>query len=138
MWREALSCASITGTSSGNVQYLARQLAADLEESKDYASAAIICEDYLKDNARATYLLCKAYQFAEAIRLVGLHGEPELFATVIDPGLVEGFNSTIELFADCKKQLGEQIPRLRELRLKKRDEPRKFLGSATSSLLTFR
>ena len=45
---------------------------------------------------------------------------------MIDPGLVEGMGSMTELLADCKSQLNAQIPRIRELRIKKAEDPLAF------------
>lgn len=124
MWREALSCAGFRQLTGRDLTDMASDLADELEESKDYQGAARVCLDYLSDVGRSAGLLCKAYQFQEAIRLVVLHDKVGLLETV-DTGLVECFNSTTELLADCKAQIGAQVPRLRELRVKKLQEPRK-------------
>jgi elongator complex protein 1 len=133
MWREALSCASLLPLSQQDLKILARDLAEGLVESKDFQSAARIHVEYLSDAEQAARLLCKAYQFAEAARIVALHGNHEMLDSVVDAGLVECFNSTTELLADCKAQIGAQVPRLRELRIKKEQEPRKFLVINTTA-----
>lgn len=128
LWREALSCASLLPLPQIELLSLARDLADGLCESKDYASAATIHVDYLSETESAARLFCKAYLFADAMRLVALKGRPELLTEVIDPGLIEAFNSTTELVADCKAQLSAQVPRLAELRLKKHIDPLAFYG----------
>jgi len=60
------------------------------------------------------------------MRVVTLHRRPELIEEVIDPGLVEASGSMTEFLAECKGQLQAQVPRLRELRIKKEEDPRKF------------
>ena len=105
---------------------LARTLAEVLIESKDFFSAATIHLDYLSDLSTATKIFCKGYYFAEAIRIAGLNQRMDLLETVIDPGLVNGMGSMIELLADCKSQLNAQVPRIRELRLKKVEDPSAF------------
>jgi elongator complex protein 1 len=127
MWREALSCAGILKLTGRDLTDLASDLADEMEEAKDYQGAARVCLDYLSDIERCAGLLCKANQFQEAIRLVVLHHKAPLLDTVIDTGLAECFNSTTEFLADCKAQIGAQIPRLRELRVKKLQEPRTFM-----------
>jgi elongator complex protein 1 len=127
MWREALSCAGILKLTGRDFTDLASDLADEMEEAKDYQGAARICLDYLSDVERCAGLLCKANQFKEAIRLVVLHNKAPLLDTVVDSGLVECFNSTTELLADCKAQIGAQIPRLRELRIKRLQEPRMLM-----------
>jgi elongator complex protein 1 len=108
-----------------DIRTLARELAETLEEAKEFRSAATIRLDYLNDIEQGARLLCKAYQYSDAIRLVALKGQSNLLQTVIDRGLVDGFNTVSELLADCKAQIGAQVPRLRELRVKKEQEPRK-------------
>jgi elongator complex protein 1 len=127
MWREALTCAGLQSTGR-DITDMATDLADEMEESKEYQGAARICIDYLSDVERSAGLLCKAYQFQEAIRLVVLHDKVGLLETVVDTGLVECFNLTTELLADCKAQIGAQVPRLRELRVKKIQEPRMFVS----------
>jgi elongator complex protein 1 len=126
MWREALSCATLLPLSAPELASLARDLADGLVESKDFQGAARIHMEYLSDIEQGVRLLCKSYQFADAMRVVALHGRPEMLESVIDAGLVEGFNSTLELLADCKTQIGAQVPRLRDLRVKKEQEPCKL------------
>ena len=127
MWREALSCAGVLKLTGRDLTDLASDLADEMEEAKDYQGAARVCLDYLSDVERCAGLLCKANQFQEAIRLVVLHNKATLLDTVIDTGLAECFNSTTEFLDDCKAQIGAQIPRLRELRVKKLQKPRTFM-----------
>lgn len=106
---------------------MARKLAEAQVESKDYFSAATIHLDYLSDVSNATRLFCQGYHFADAIRTVGLHQRSDLLSSIIDTGLIDGLASTTELLADCKSQLGAQVPRIKELRLKKAEDPLAFL-----------
>lgn len=132
LWQECLSSATIIPLPSEEISSLAKALAEGLVESRDYGAAARICLDYLSDVETAARHCCKGYQFAEAIRIVTLHKRPELLESTVDPGLVEGSAALTELLADCKAQLGAQVPRLRELRLKKAEDP------CTSTTLTLR
>lgn len=125
LWRECLSCT--VGMSKDQIFEVAQDLAESCEESKDYTAAASIHLDYLSDLPSAARLLCKAYSFAEAIRLVTLHCQPELLKSVIDAGLVEASATLTELLAEMKTQLQHQIPRLRELRQKRLEDPMAFL-----------
>lgn len=125
-WQEALSCASLARMHNTELEELADSLAEGLVESKEYQGAAIIYLDYLSNTAEAVRNLCKAYQFAEAIRVVSLRWMHELLDEVIDPGLTDAFTSTTELLADCKSQLQAQVPRLRDLRQKKEQDPLAF------------
>lgn len=130
LWRECLSNAMLADISRSKLQSLAEDIANALEESKDFKSAAIIHLDYLHDLERAAKLLCKGYDFAEAIRLFVLHEKAELLRTVVDTGLIESAAATTELLADMKSQLKAQVPRLGELREKKAEDPMAFLDGA--------
>lgn len=126
LWKESLSCATFTPLPQPQLRSLAQTLADTLSESKDFFSAATIHLDYLTDIATACRLFCKGYFFADALRVVGLHQRPDLLESVIDTGLVEGMASMTELLADCKSQLNAQVPRIRELRTKKVEDPLAF------------
>ena len=106
---------------------MARGLAEAQIESKDFFSAATIHLDYLSDVPNATRLFCQGYHFADAIRTASLHQRSDLLSSTVDTGLIDGLSSTTELLADCKSQLGAQIPRIKELRLKKAEDPLAFL-----------
>lgn len=122
-WREALSCATMVPLPSDEMTSLSQLLADSLAESKDFTSAATIHVDYLNDVETAARTLCKGYHFAEAFRVMGLRQRHDLVESVIDVGLVEGSANMTELLADCKSQLAAQVPRLRELRVKKDQDP---------------
>ena len=123
LWRESLSNASFVPFEPSRLQSLARDLSDDMVETKDFHSAALINQDYLSDLPTAAKLFCKGYHFPNAVRLAALHQRLDLLEAVIDPGLVEGMATMTELLADCKSQLHAQIPRIRELRAKKAEDP---------------
>lgn len=127
MWRESLSSATLIPLPTPALLTLAHTLADTLIESKDHASAATIHADYLSAPDTAARLFCKAYLFADATRLIALHARPDLLDSVLDPGLIDALAATTELLADCKAQLHAQVPRLRDLRAKKADDPLAFL-----------
>ena len=126
LWKESLSCATLIPLPQPQLLSLAQTLADILSETKDFYSAAIIHLDYLADIATAGRTFCRGYFFADALRIVGLRQRPDLLETIIDTGLVEGMASMTELLADCKSQLNAQIPRIRELRTKKAEDPLAF------------
>jgi elongator complex protein 1 len=134
LWREALSCATLLPLPPSELTSLAESLVEGLTESKEHQDAATIYLDYLSDVAEAAHSLCKAYLFADAMRIVSLHRKPELLETVIDTGLVDAFNSTTELLADCKNQLNAQLPRLRDLRVKKEQDPLAFYAGDAAAM----
>ncbi|KAK4691558.1 elongator complex protein 1, partial [Lecanoromycetidae sp. Uapishka_2] len=126
LWKESLSCANLIPMQKPQLHSLAHSLAEALIESKDTFSAATIHLEYLSDIPTAARLYCKGYFFADAFRIIGLHQRPDLLESVIDAGLVEGMASMTELLADCKSQINAQVPRIRELRAKKAEDPLGF------------
>jgi elongator complex protein 1 len=128
-WRECLSSATLIPLPEDELVNAGEAFAEALTESKEHYDAATIYLDYLNDIESAIGSLCKGYYYAEAIRVVGLRRRRELIETVVDPGLVEGSAAMTELLADMKGQLNAQVPRLRELRRNKEEDPRKFIVS---------
>jgi elongator complex protein 1 len=126
LWREALSSAMLANVSAEELEQVAASLAESLTESKDYLSASVITLDYLSDLSEAARLLCRGCYFAEAVRVVTLRRQPELITEVIDPGLIERSGDMTEFLAEMKSQLIAQVPRLRELRTKKEEDPLAF------------
>lgn len=126
MWRECLSSATLLPLPEEETNSMAESLAEGLAEATDHYAAATIHLDYLNDVEGAVRAFCKGHYYAEAMRVLGLRRRSELIASVLDPGLVEGSASMTEMLADMKGQLAAQVPRLRELRLKKAEDPRKF------------
>lgn len=130
MWQECLSNAALVPVSQDELASLARDLAGSLEEAKDFSAAATIHLDFLYDLEGCARLLCKAYQFAQAIVKVVVRQRSDLLSTVIDSGLIEASATITELLAEMKTQLHAQVPRLRELRQKKAEDPMAFLDGA--------
>jgi elongator complex protein 1 len=127
-WRECLFAASqqSPALSSDAVAALATDLAEALYEAKDYAGAANIHAEHLRDIPEAIRCLCKGSLFADAMRLAVLHGRPELLERGVDSGLAEALSGTTEFLADCKAQLKAQVPRIIELRKKAVEDPLGF------------
>ncbi|MCJ1283838.1 hypothetical protein MMC26_003169 [Xylographa opegraphella] len=135
LWQEALSCAGFIPLKEAQLQSFASIIAGSLQELKDYHSAAIVHQDYLHDLESAARLFCKGYFYADAIRILSLNKRPDLVDTIVDAGLVEGMGTMTELLAECRAQFNAQVPRLRELRIKKVEEPLAFFeGDANNGM----
>ncbi|KAK2749590.1 hypothetical protein FQN57_005812 [Myotisia sp. PD_48] len=129
MWQESLYCAALVPLSEAKMKELAISLATTLtDENKDYVSAAYIYEDHLKDIPSAARLFCRGSQFSKACRLLLLHGHKDLIPDIVDSALAESMGSMTELLADCRNQLLAQVPRVRELRVKRAADPLGFYG----------
>ena len=129
MWRECLYSATLVPLSEPQMTELAHSLVTTLtDESKDYISAARIQSDHLRDIPAAARLLCRGAQFGDACRLLVLHGHQNLVSDIVDTGLAETMSSITELLADCRSQLLAQVPRIKELRVKRATDPLGFYG----------
>ncbi|EGC42114.1 elongator complex protein [Histoplasma capsulatum var. duboisii H88] len=128
-WRECIYCASLVPLSKDQMNSLTRSLATTLtDETKDYISAAHIHAQHLQDIPTAARLLCCGNQFGDACRLLVLHGKQSLVSDIVDSALGDAMGSTIDLLADCKAQLNTQVPRIRELRVRRANDPLGFYG----------
>ncbi|KAL8673498.1 MAG: hypothetical protein Q9168_002104 [Polycauliona sp. 1 TL-2023] len=125
-WQESLSTASLIPLPSDQLRSLATTSAQSAIETKDFRAAATIFQDYLQDIPSAAKYFCKGYLFAEAFRTITLSSQTELLASILDTGLTENMASITELLADCKAQLTAQVPRIQELRQKKKEDPLAF------------
>lgn len=127
-WQECLFAAQQQAPplSPESMNQLATALADALWEAKEYAAAATIHAEHLGSLEMAIKCLCKGYFFAEAMRLVARHKRPDLLETAIDTGLAEALSSTTEFLADCKAQIGAQVPRIAELRRRAAEDPLAF------------
>ncbi len=128
LWREALSCAVLASIPPPQLISMATSLVEGLTEAKEYRDAATICLDYLSATEDAVRLLCKGFFFSEAIRVLSIRRQPELLESLVDPGLIEGSATMTELLAECRGQLRAQIPRIKELREKKAEDPGESLS----------
>ena len=99
-----------------------------IEENRDYVSAAQIYIDHLHDTPVAARLLCRGSRFADATRILTLHGHQGLIGEIVDTGLAEAMGSMTDLIADCRSQLNSQVPRIRELRIRRIEDPLAFFG----------
>lgn len=99
-----------------------------VDETRDYVSAATIYAEHLHDVVTAARLLCRGSKFADAARLLTLHGKQSLVEEIVDTGLAEAMGSMTDLLADCKSQLNAQVPRVQELRQLRAADPLAFFG----------
>lgn len=96
--------------------------------------------DYVKDPRAAVIALVQGNLFSEARRIVrlcsirlidqlitwqqiALHSRLELLEEVVHPGTLESRAQIAEEIGEMKDQLRKQVQRLRELRVKKVEEP---------------
>lgn len=126
-WKQALSLASKPQLSE-KLEETAEKLVESLTEDHKYSDAAEIEYQFLGNVEAAVKLYCKQYWYDQAILLAEKTKKPELIESIVDVQIGEGFGVIAELLADCKGQMHSQLKRLRELRLKKQEDPFAFYG----------
>jgi len=113
----------------------------DLTSKKRYKEAAQVLLDYCKDIRDAVIALATGNMFSEARRIVSrllrcirnsvhylcqqvsLNSVPELVEDIIHPAAFESRAQISEDIGEMREQLRKQVNRLRELRIKKIEEP---------------
>ncbi|KAH1989616.1 hypothetical protein KXV33_008924 [Aspergillus fumigatus] len=129
LWRESLYCALMVPLSEADLTAHALALTTTLtEESRDYVSAAQIHAEHLHDIPAAARLLCRGSRFADATRILTLHGKKDLIPEIVDTGLADAMGATTDLLADFRSQLNAQVPRIRELRERRAADPLAYFG----------
>ena len=115
----------------------------DLASKKRYSEAAQVLLDYAKDIRNCVDTLAQGHHFAEAHRIVRLrrslkdngadfvtfqitlHGVPDLVLEILHPASLDSRTQISEDLEEMWTQLRKQVARLRELRVKKIEEPGK-------------
>ncbi|GES62588.1 elongator complex protein 1 [Aspergillus terreus] len=129
LWRESMYCAMMVPLSAEELRSHATTLATTLtDESHDYVSAAQIHAEHLHDIPGAARLYCRGSRFADATRLLATHGHQALIPEIVDAGLADSMGSMTDLLADFRGQLNAQVPRIRELRVRRAADPLAYFG----------
>ncbi|KAE9404784.1 IKI3-domain-containing protein [Gymnopus androsaceus JB14] len=112
--------------SEEDVQAMAYRVSEDLVSKKRFAEAARLILDYTTDVRMAVITLVQGNEFSEALRITTLKRKLEL---------VEDSRAQInEDLGEMKEQLRKQLNRIRELRVKKVEEPDEFYGVEDTAL----
>lgn len=125
-WKRALSI--------NTTKEIATKLAERCIDAHNFADAAIIYSDYLDDLEEAVRAYSKGCFYDDGIRVAHLRNQPQLLVDVVDVCLMDSFAQISELIADCSSQVKSQVARLRELRLKKEEDPFKFYGDESHDI----
>ncbi|KAJ4471530.1 IkappaB kinase complex IKAP component [Lentinula aciculospora] len=117
-----------------DVQDMAYRVSEDLVSKKRFPEAARVILDYTADVRTALIALVQGNEFSEALRIITLKQEPQLVEDVIHPGALESKAQIDENLTEMKEQLRKQLSRIRELRVRKIEEPDEFYGVEDTAL----
>ncbi len=115
----------------------------ELTSKKRFSDAATVLLDYADDVRQAVIALVEGSHFSEARRIVSssneldttstvltvvtsqitLKRQPELLEEIVHPGTLECRAHVAEELAEMREQLRKQLARIRELRVRKVEEP---------------
>ncbi|KAF8260574.1 IKI3 family-domain-containing protein [Lactarius quietus] len=129
LWRELFEFAQLQKIEPEHIVAMAYRVAEDLISKKRYAEASLVLLSYTEDVREAIIALVQGNQFSEARRIIALHELPELLEEIIDPAVLEARAQIAEDLTEMREQLQKQVARLRELRVKKIEEPEEFYGT---------
>ncbi|ESK87867.1 pol ii transcription elongation factor [Moniliophthora roreri MCA 2997] len=133
-WQELFDLAVRTQVSAEDLEAMAYRVSEDLVSKKRFAEAAKVLLDYANDIRTAVINLVQGNELSEARRIVALKKKPELLDEVIYPGALESRAQIAEDVTEMREQLRKQLNRIRELRIKKVEEPDEFYGVEDTAL----
>ncbi|KAK7691913.1 hypothetical protein QCA50_005318 [Cerrena zonata] len=133
-WRELFQIAVEESVPEEDLSATAYRLAEDLSSKKRFADAARILLDYAKDVRHAVIAFVEGNLFSEARRIIALNSSAELVEEVVHPAALESRGQLSEDLGEMREQLRKQVQRLRELRIKKVEEPDSFYGVEDTDL----
>ncbi|KAJ7630747.1 pol II transcription elongation factor [Roridomyces roridus] len=125
-WQELFDLVARTEVPEEDVVDIAYRVAEDLGSKKRHSEAARVLLDYAKDVREAVIALVQGNCFSEARRITTLTGSQQLMEDVIYPGALESRAQISEDIGEMREQLRKQLARLRDLRVKKAEEPDSF------------
>ncbi|KIY46095.1 IkappaB kinase complex, IKAP component [Fistulina hepatica ATCC 64428] len=133
-WKDLFDLALRVRMNEEDVAATAYRVAEELGSKKRYAEAARILLDYAEDVREAVICLVQGNNFSEARRVVSLTHTPELIEDIIYPGAFESRSQIGEDIVEMRDQLRRQLMRIRELRIRKVEEPDAFYETEDSNL----
>ncbi|KAF7350896.1 polymerase II transcription elongation factor [Mycena sanguinolenta] len=133
-WQELFDLAGRAGMSYDDTSAMGYRVAEDLASKKRHSDAARVLLDYAKDIREAVIALVEGNCFSEARRIVTLTDSQTLLADIIHPGALESRARISEEIGEMREQLRKQLHRIRELRVKKAEEPDTFYGGDDPNL----
>ncbi|KAM5537957.1 hypothetical protein V8D89_008433 [Ganoderma adspersum] len=133
-WQELFELAVEKDLSPEDLKNIAYRVAEDLTSKKRISEASLVLLDYAKDVREATIALVEGSHFSEARRIIVLHRRPELLEDIVYPGALECRARLAEELSEMRDQLRKQVNRIRELRVRKVEEPDAFYGVEDTDL----
>ncbi|KAF8339341.1 pol II transcription elongation factor [Amanita rubescens] len=133
-WREVFTIASILEVPEEEIIDVGYRMADDLVSKKRHSEAGQVLLDYAKDVRQAVIAFVEGNCFSEARRVIAINGQPELIEDIVYPAALGGRAQISEDLGEMREQLRKQLNRIRELRIRKVEEPDAFYGTDDPTL----
>ncbi|KAF8633329.1 hypothetical protein AX17_004501 [Amanita inopinata Kibby_2008] len=133
-WRELFTIATLIDTPQDDIVEMGYRVAEELTSKKRYWEAGQVLLEYSKDVRQAVIALAEGNGFSEARRIIALNARPELMEEIVHPVALESRAQIAEDLGEMREQLRKQVDRLRELRVRKIEEPDAFYGTEDPTL----
>ncbi|KAH6913768.1 pol II transcription elongation factor [Coprinopsis sp. MPI-PUGE-AT-0042] len=128
-WQELFDLALSSQTSDEGLVEMAYRVAEDLSSKKRHAEAGRVLLDYAKDFKGAVSAFSTGNDFSEARRVTNFYKRPELLEEIIHPAALDSCAQISEDLNEMREQLRKQRNRIKELRIRKIEEPDAFYGT---------
>ncbi|KAF9047491.1 pol II transcription elongation factor [Panaeolus papilionaceus] len=125
-WQELFDLAVLDGVEEEELVSMGYRVAEDLSSKKRYLEAGRVLLDYSKDIRDSVIAFVQGNAFSEARRNISLYNVPELLVDIVHPGSLESRNQISEDISEMREQIRKQLNRIRELRVRKVEEPDAF------------
>ncbi|TRM68918.1 IKI3 family-domain-containing protein [Schizophyllum amplum] len=127
-WENLFDLALRNKLEDGVLVDMAFRVAEGLVAKKKHGDAARVLIDHARDVREAVIALAQGNLFSDARRIITLHSRPELLEDIVHPGALESRAQIGEDISEMREQIRKQVRRVRELRVKKTEEPDAFYG----------
>ncbi|TFK44978.1 IKI3 family-domain-containing protein [Crucibulum laeve] len=134
-WQELFDLAVRSEVDPEDITITAYRIAEDLSSKKRYADAGRVLLDYAQNIRESIIAYVQGNFFSEARRIGKADEKSELIENIVFPAALESRSQISEDLSEMKEQLRKQVNRLRELRIKKVEEPDAFYGTEDPGLL---
>ncbi|KAK7472275.1 putative elongator complex protein 1 [Stygiomarasmius scandens] len=133
-WQDLFDLALRIETPQEDIVDIGYRVSEELTSKKRYSEAARVLLDYVQDVRTAVITLVQGNDISEARRITTLNRVPELVEDVIHPGALENRSQIAEDLGEMREQIRKQLNRIRELRVKKVEDPDEFYGVEDTTL----
>ncbi|KIL68708.1 hypothetical protein M378DRAFT_8174 [Amanita muscaria Koide BX008] len=133
-WRELFTIASLLGLAEEEIVNIAYRVAEELSSKKRHLEAGQVLLEYAQDVRHSVIAIAEGNGFSEARRIIMVQECPELVTEILHPAALETKAQITEDLNEMREQLRKQVNRLRELRIRKVEEPDAFYGTEDPTL----